>query len=225
MLGNPVLMGVVLGVNVVVLFAVGFWARGRTETSEDYLVAGRRLGIPLATATLFATWFGAGTLLVATQEVRVEGLRAAALDPLGAGVCLIVAGAFFAAPLWRMKLLTIVDFYRVRFGPRAEKLAAVLMVPGYFGWIAAQFVALASVLQLLLRPRLHRGPRARGGGRDGLHADRRHVVGGRDRRPAGGAAHHRPRRDGGDGAPRRWATATRWRARSGSCTRRPRASS
>ncbi len=150
MLGNPVLMGVVLGVNVVVLFGVAFWARGRTETSEDYLVAGRRLGLPLATATLFATWFGAGTLLVATQEVRVEGIRAAALDPLGAGLCLILAGAFFAGPLWRMRLLTVVDFYRVRFGPRAEKVAGVLMVPGYFGWIAAQFVALASVLELLL---------------------------------------------------------------------------
>ena len=41
------------------------------------------------------------------------------------------------------------DFYRVRFGPRAETLGALLMVPGYFGWIAAQFVALALLLDLL----------------------------------------------------------------------------
>ena len=40
------------------------------------------------------------------------------------------------------------DFFRQRFGPRAELLAAVLMIPGYTGWIAAQFVALAGVIQL-----------------------------------------------------------------------------
>ena len=142
------IVGVALVVNVVLLFGLAFWVRGRITTSEDYLVAGRQLGVPLAAATLFATWFGAGTLLVATDEVRNEGLRAAALDPIGAGFCLLLAGMFFAVPLWRMKLITLVDFYRVRFGPRAETLGALLMVPGYFGWIAAQFVALALLLEL-----------------------------------------------------------------------------
>jgi SSS family solute:Na+ symporter len=131
------------------LFALALWARGRTRTSEDYLVAGRRLSLPLTTVTLFATWFGAGTLLIAADEVRAEGVRAAALDPLGAGACLLLAGLFFATPLWRMRLLTLADFFRVRFGRRAETLSAILLVPGYLGWIAAQFVALASLLALL----------------------------------------------------------------------------
>ncbi|HPG24569.1 MAG TPA: sodium:solute symporter [Myxococcota bacterium] len=135
--------------NVALVFGLAFAVRGRIHDHEDYLVAGRRLGLPLASLTLFATWFGAGTLLVATDEIRHHGLRAAALDPIGAGACLLLAGAFLAAPLWRMRLLTLVDFFRVRFGPRAETLGAILMVPGYFGWIAAQFVALASLLELL----------------------------------------------------------------------------
>ena len=142
------IVGVALVVNVVLLFGLAFWVRGRITTSEDYLVAGRQLGVPLAAATLFATWFGAGTLLVATDEVRNEGLRAAALDPIAQGSACCSAGMFFAVPLWRMKLITLVDFYRVRFGPRAETLGALLMVPGYFGWIAAQFVALALLLEL-----------------------------------------------------------------------------
>lgn len=146
---DATVVGVALVINVILLFGLAFWVRGRITTSEDYLIAGRSLGVPLAAATLFATWFGAGTLLVATDEVRAEGLRAAALDPIGAGVCLLLAGAFFAGPLWRMKLLTLVDYYRIRFGPRAETLGALLMVPGYFGWIAAQFVALALLLELL----------------------------------------------------------------------------
>lgn len=146
--GLAPLLATALVVYTLVLFAIALWSRGRIRNSEDYLVAGRRLPFGLASATLFATWFGAGTLLASADEVRRSGLRAAALDPWGAGVCLLLAGAFLARPLWRLKLLTVPDFFRRRFGPRAETLAALLLIPGYFGWIAAQFVALGSMLEL-----------------------------------------------------------------------------
>lgn len=151
---TPLLAGAML-LYVVVLFGLALWARGRIRSSEDYLVAGRRLSFPLSTATLFATWFGAGTLLAAADEVRVEGVRAAALDPWGAGFCLVLAGLFLAGPLWRMKLLTLADFFARRFGPRAETVAACFMVPGYLGWIAAQFVALGTMLELFFGMELH----------------------------------------------------------------------
>jgi len=141
-------LGVALVAFVVLMLGIGWRAGARIKTIEDYVVAGRRLSLPFATATLFATWFGAGTLLTATDEVRAEGLRAAALEPIGPGLCLLIAGVFFARRLWRMRLLTLPDFFRRRFGPRAEVVASVIMVPGYFGWIAAQFVALAGVLEL-----------------------------------------------------------------------------
>lgn len=142
----------VLAVTVVVyafvMLAIGWWARGRVETNEDFLVAGRKLPLMLAGPTLLATWFGAGTLLTATDEVRAGGLRMAALEPVGAGLCLILAGWLLAPKLWRMKLLTLGDFYRRRYGERAERLSAILMVPSYFGWVAAQFVALAGMLEI-----------------------------------------------------------------------------
>lgn len=128
------------------MLALGWVARGRVETTEDYVVAGRRLGLGLAAPTLLATWFGAGTLLVAADEVAAEGLAAAALDPVGAGLCLLLAGALIARPLWRMRLVTLSDFYGRVFGPRAERWSAALMVPGYIGWIAAQYAALAAVV-------------------------------------------------------------------------------
>lgn len=143
------MLAIILGGYVVLTIGLAVWASGRVESAEDFVVAGRRLGVPLATATLLATWFGAGTMLTAADEVRAEGLRAAALEPIGAGVCLLLAGFFFARPLWRMKLLTLCDFYARRFGRRAEVLSAVVMVPGYFGWIAVQFVALAGMLEVL----------------------------------------------------------------------------
>jgi solute:Na+ symporter, SSS family len=150
-------LGATLTTFVIAMFAIGLWARSRIGGAEDYLVAGRRLGLPLATATLFATWFGAGTLLTATDEVRAEGLVAMALEPVGAGLCLVVAGLFFAGRLWRMKLMTLPDFFGRRFGARAEIVASLVMVPGYFGWIAAQFVALGGVLEIFWGLPLHHG--------------------------------------------------------------------
>jgi Na+/proline symporter len=141
-------LGPVLAIYVVAMLGLGWWARRRVQSSEDFIVAGRRLPLMLAAPTLLATWFGAGALLTATDEVREGGLRMAALDPLGAGLCLLLAGWLIAGPLWRMKLLTLSDFFRERFGRRAEQWSALLMVPTYFGWIAAQFVALASLLEL-----------------------------------------------------------------------------
>lgn len=141
-------LGIALLAFFVLLFGIALWSRGRVHNAEDYLVAGRRLPLSLSAATLFATWFGAGTMLTATDEVRDSGLRATALEPIGAGLCLVVAGLFFASRLWTMHLITLPDFYRRRFGLRAEILASVIMVPGYFGWIAAQFVALAGILGL-----------------------------------------------------------------------------
>jgi len=134
---------------VVGMYALGLWARGRIQDATDFLVAGRRLPLSMAWMTLMATWFGAGTLLAATDEIRREGVERAALDPFGAGCCLLLAGLFLARPLWRMGLLTIADFFRRRFGPRAEVISALILVPSYFGWVAAQFVALAGMLELV----------------------------------------------------------------------------
>jgi SSS family solute:Na+ symporter len=142
------LLGVTIGVYVVGMYALAWAVQGRINTAEDFVVAGRRLPLSLAWATLLATWFGAGTLLASADEVRRAGVERAALEPFGAGTCLIVAGLFFAKPLWEMGLLTLSDFYRRRYGPTAELVSAFIMVPTYFGWVAAQFVALAGILEL-----------------------------------------------------------------------------
>ncbi len=142
------LLGGAILVYLAAIYGMSIWIRGRIHTAEDYVVAGRRLPFSLAWATLLATWFGAGTMLAAADEVAKQGMHRAALDPLGAGVCLILAGLFFARPLWKMKLLTLSDFFRRRFGKTPEFISACVMVPSYFGWVAAQFVGLAGMLHL-----------------------------------------------------------------------------
>ncbi|HWB80333.1 MAG TPA: sodium:solute symporter family protein [Nannocystaceae bacterium] len=143
------LLGITVIAYTVLLLALALWTRSRIKDHEDFLVAGRRLPLHLAWATILATWFGASALLTSTDTVRAKGLIGAALDPIGAGLTLLLAGLLLARPLWEMKLLTLADFYGRRFGTKTERLAALLMIPTYFGWIAAQYVALAHLLELV----------------------------------------------------------------------------
>ena len=58
---QPVLIGI--GAYLVVQFAFGMLVSRRIASESDYLLAGRRLGVTLAAFSIFATWFGAETVV------------------------------------------------------------------------------------------------------------------------------------------------------------------
>ncbi len=140
------MLKVALGIYVAVLFAVSIVASRKVKNEEDYLVAGRSLPLWLAWGTLMATWFGAATMFGAAEASRAEGLQGVILDPFACASTLIFAGLFFARPLWKMQLFTICDFYREKYGPRAEIIGSSIQVPSYFAWIALQYTALSGIL-------------------------------------------------------------------------------
>ena len=87
--------------------AIGLYASTRVHNAKDFAVAGRHLPLPMVTATVFATWFGAETVLGISATFVKDGLHGVVADPFGASLCLILAGLFFANKLYRMNLLTI----------------------------------------------------------------------------------------------------------------------
>lgn len=144
-----IIYAVVVILYTILMYIVGWAAERRISSVDDFLVAGRKLPLPLATATLVATWYGAEVLLQTSDEVYSGGLRYAIMDPLGTGLCLILAGWLIAKPMWQMHLTTVPDFFYRRFGRGSEILAAVILVPSYFGWVAAQFTGLAALLEII----------------------------------------------------------------------------
>jgi Na+/proline symporter len=113
------------------------------------MLAGRSLPLILSTSALFATWFGSETIFGASAEFLGGGLFAVIEDPFGAALCLFLFGFFFARKLYEMNLLTLGDFFRVRFGRRSEFLACLFIVPSYFGYAAGQMVALGLILNVV----------------------------------------------------------------------------
>jgi len=134
---------------LVVALAIGLLAATRVHSARDYITTGRQLPIWVVFATVFATWFGAETVLGISATFLREGLGGLVSDPFGASLCLILVGLFFARPLYRMNLLTIGDYYRNRYNRPVEIVTSLCIALSYLGWVSAQVTALGLVFNLL----------------------------------------------------------------------------
>lgn len=131
------------------MLIVGYWSSKQIKNLTDFLVAGRRLPFYLATATLFATWFGAGSCMGASGTTYSKGLLGVISDPFAAGLSLIIAGFFYVGFLRRLELLTVTDIFGRFYSRNSEIFASILMVPVYIGWLGSQMVALGYILNIL----------------------------------------------------------------------------
>jgi SSS family transporter len=134
---------------LLITIAIGLWAAMRVHNSKDYVVAGRSLPLYMNTATVFATWLGAESVLSVSVEFSKSGLGGIIADPFGSSFCLVLVAFFFARAFYRMDLLTIGDFYRKRYGRTMEFGTSVVIATSYLGWTAAQLTALGLVFSTL----------------------------------------------------------------------------
>lgn len=128
---------------------IGVIASRRVKGAKDFMVAGRSLPLYMNFTCVFATWFGAETVLSVSATFAKDGLQEIPGDPFGAAVCLILVALFFARSFYRMDLLTIGDFYHKRFGKTVEIFTSIAITLSYLGWTAAQLTALGLVLSVL----------------------------------------------------------------------------
>ena len=134
---------------LLVTIAICLMAAKRVHNTADFAIAGRHLPLAMIVTTTFATWFGSETVLGIPAKFVQNGLSGVVEDPFGAGFCLILVGAFFAARLYSMTLLTISDYYRERYGRTVELLCSLMIMISYLGWVSAQVTALGLVFHLL----------------------------------------------------------------------------
>ncbi len=134
---------------IAVSIAIGLWAARRVHNSRDYVVAGRSLPLYMSFALVFATWFGAETVLGVSATFLQDGMGGIVADPFGFSFCLVLIALFFARAFYRLNLLTIGDFYRKRYNKPVEVATSVCITLSYLGWTSAQFTALGFVFHAL----------------------------------------------------------------------------
>lgn len=129
--------------------ALGLWIGRRVRTTTDFFVAGRRLGPGLIFSTMLAANIGAGSTVGATALGYRDGL--AAVWWVGSAALGSIALALWIGPALRRvaaerDLRTVGDFLEYRFGVEVRTAIAALLWVGAVFILAAQLIAIATIL-------------------------------------------------------------------------------
>jgi solute:Na+ symporter, SSS family len=135
-----IILGVAVSVLVVLVVGLAV-ARKVDGDSTNFLVAGRSLALPLTAAGLMGQAVDSNATLGNTDLSASLGFWAGASLPLGLGLCLLLTGIFFAKPMNRMGLLSLPDFYRIKYGRGIELASSILMIFSFCILLAGNLVA------------------------------------------------------------------------------------
>lgn len=131
------------------IILVGKIASKKVDSADDYMVAGRSAPLFLIVGTLFATFWGGGTIIGATGSAYNDGIFGVVEDPFAAGLALILLGIFFVNTLRKLKIKSIGELYNFRFGKFTGYFASSLMIPTYLIWTAVQLLAIGKILNVI----------------------------------------------------------------------------
>lgn len=134
---------------LLISIAIGVYGATKVHNAKDYVTAGRKLPMSVVVAMVFATWFGAETVLGVPGTFVEDNLGGLISDPFGASFCLMLFALVFARPLYRKNLLTLGDFYREKYSRPVEIAVSIAIALSYLGWVSAQITALGLVFNVL----------------------------------------------------------------------------
>ncbi len=114
---------------------IGWWLGRKATNLDSYMLAGRNVGLALASATAMATWVTSNTTMAAPQltlQLGVWGMVGYALGSVGL--------LLFAPLAKRIRELmpnafTSGDFIRLRYGTTAWRVFLVISLAYGFGWL------------------------------------------------------------------------------------------
>ncbi|WP_027108524.1 sodium:solute symporter family transporter [Lacticigenium naphthae] len=131
------------------LVLVSNLASRRINNAEDYLVASRGAPLFLVVGTVFATFWGGGTVIGGTGAAFQDGVYGVIEDPFAAGLSLIIIGLFFVKILRGLKINSVGEIYTHRFGSATGYIASAVMIPTFVIWTAVQLLAVGKILSVL----------------------------------------------------------------------------
>lgn len=122
---------VILFAYLIVTVFIGIRAKRYVEDMEGYFVAGRRVKVALGSATLIATEIGVVTFMYFGELGYVTGLSCFVLGIIGFfGYLVIGKTGFIVSGLRRLKVITIPEFYELRYGKNVRLLGGILLFLG-----------------------------------------------------------------------------------------------
>ncbi|MGO1736459.1 MAG: sodium:solute symporter family protein [Leucobacter sp.] len=148
-MSDTTLIATVIGLYLVVVAAVGLIGTKFVKGSDDFLLAGRKLGPFMVLAGLTATHIGGGSVMGVSEESFIFGVSGMAYS-VGTAIGLILLGLLSAKKLRAMSLHTITDYLALRYNSKLVRgLGAGLSIVAVTGIVAAQVNAAGGALAIL----------------------------------------------------------------------------
>jgi SSS family solute:Na+ symporter/sodium/proline symporter len=129
------------------LIVFGIVLSRRVRTGADFMVAGRKLSLPILVGTLVATWIGSGTIVASAGLSYRVGFSALWGSSGGwFGICLLF---LIASRARRFGAFTVPDLLEARYNPAARLLGTLVTLIAYTVITSYQFRAGGMVLNLV----------------------------------------------------------------------------
>ena len=144
--------GVDFGVFVLYLAAMvglGLWSRRRVITQEDFLVAGRSVGLTLYSGTLAAMIIGGGATVGGVKLGYLYGLSGMWLVSMY-GFGLIAMALFLIPRILKLRLFTVTEILERSYGRPARVLGGVVMGSYDFMIVVVATIAVGAVTEVIL---------------------------------------------------------------------------
>ena len=147
---DNVYLAIVVVLYLLTLISVGVFMSKRISVVSDFLIAGRKLGLALTTATLAALQLGAGVILGGSAMAAEFGVWPGMWYGMGCGGGLVLAGLLVAARMRRQGGYVPLDFFAATYGEKKWVRAWGWMsnIPSLLGIFVAQLMAAGSILTI-----------------------------------------------------------------------------
>lgn len=131
------------------LVGIGYYSSRKVSNSEDFLVAGRRLGPFLIAGTLAATEIGGGSSLGVVEKAYGDWGLSALWYVATMGVTFTIIA--LVAPMLRKAIVkTIPEFFRRRYDKTSALFTVIIMTLPLIGLTAVQFIASGVILSIMM---------------------------------------------------------------------------
>ena len=137
------------------MLSVGYIVKSKIKVTEDYLVGGRKFTLLFNAPALTACFLGGSLILSlpgATYSMGVwsDSAMFGSAISLGGIFCLLIAGFFYMPKLWRLKLLSLGDYFYNRFGKPTGFTVSIVTVLTFVFWVAVQILVFAKICTVFL---------------------------------------------------------------------------
>lgn len=134
---------------LILMFIAGAYYSRKTQSLEDFFVAGRKLGLAAASSTIAATTIGASATIVVAKVIYDSGLPGIWYD-LAGGLGLIVLGLAFAGTVRRFGVYSLPEMIEKMYDRRSRTVASVLVIMAEIAWVALLLQALKWIVSVVI---------------------------------------------------------------------------